>query len=77
MVIKKIKTFHLEEKGELAESCGWLFIDFIPLIYEKGRVARQLQVETWLELSKLVKELEIEKLDKTKQDTRLTLSYVV
>jgi hypothetical protein len=41
----------------MAESCGWVFVDNVPLIYDKIRVAKQLQVETWLELSRLVKEL--------------------
>jgi hypothetical protein len=38
-------------KEVLAEACGWLFIDFIPILYEKRRVTRQLQIETWLDLS--------------------------
>lgn len=41
----------------MAESCGWVFVDRVPLIYDKRRVARQLQVETWLELSHLAGEL--------------------
>jgi hypothetical protein len=44
----------------MGEYCGWLFIDNIPLIYDKKSVARQLQVETWLELAQIVKELKIQ-----------------
>jgi len=53
------------ERGEklLAESYGWLFVDFIPLLYEKRRIARQLQVETWLDLTQLLKELKLELAD--------------
>ena len=47
----------------MAEVFGWMFVDRVPLLYEKRRVARQLQVETWLDLSQLVKELGIEKID--------------
>jgi len=61
----------------MAEAFGWLFVDFVPLLYEEKRVARQLQIETWLDLSQLVKELGIEKLDKTKLDARPATSYVV
>jgi len=50
----------------LAESYGWLFIDFIPLLYEKRRVARQLQVETWLDLTQLLNELKLELVDDRK-----------
>ncbi|MEM2971147.1 MAG: hypothetical protein QW270_01810 [Candidatus Bathyarchaeia archaeon] len=67
----------LEEKGGMAETCGWLFVDFVPLLYEKRRVARQLQVEAWLDLSMLVKELGIERRSETKKEAHSTLSYIV
>jgi hypothetical protein len=61
----------------MAESCGWVFVDNVPLLYDKKRVARQLQVETWLELSQLVKELKIEDLEPGKHTAQSTKSYVV
>ena len=60
----------------MAESCGWVFVDNVPLIYDKRRVARQLQVETWLELSRLVRDLKIEDLDPEKRKVEATRSYV-
>ena len=60
----------------MAESCGWVFVDNVPLIYDRRRVARQLQVETWLELSALVRELKIEELDPEKRRVQLTKGYV-
>ena len=60
----------------MAESCGWVFVDNVPLIYEKRRVARQLQVETWLELSSLVRDLNIEDLDPEKRKVQLTRGYI-
>ena len=63
-------------RKELAEeNFGWLFVGFVPLLYDKKRVARQLQVETWLDLTQLVKELGIENLQK--QDTHAPMSYIV
>jgi hypothetical protein len=59
------------------EAFGWLFVDFIPLLYEKKRVARQFQIETWLDLSQLVKELGIEKTAETKQNACTSISYIV
>jgi len=50
-------------ESRLAESYGWLFIGFVPLLYEKRRVARQLQVETWLDLTQLLNELKLELMD--------------
>lgn len=64
-------------RRELAEETfGWLFVDFVPLLYDKKRVARQLQVETWLDLNQLVKELGIENLQ-NKRDTNPTMSYII
>ncbi|MGB9959664.1 MAG: hypothetical protein ACPLKQ_03980 [Candidatus Bathyarchaeales archaeon] len=61
----------------MAESYGWLFIDFIPLLYEKRRVARQLQVETWLDLSQLLRELKLENIENSGQSTEPKMDYVV
>jgi len=63
-------------EGRMAESCGWVFVDNVPLIYDKRRVARQLQVETWLELSRLVKELKMLDLEQDKQGTQSTAGYI-
>lgn len=60
----------------MAEAFGWLFVDFIPLLYEKKRVAKQLQIETWLDLSQLVRELGITKLEKTNKH-KPKPSYIV
>ncbi len=60
----------------MAESCGWVFVDNIPLIYDKRRVARQLQVETWLQLSQLVKELKIEDLNSENRRAESIRGYV-
>jgi uncharacterized protein YprB with RNaseH-like and TPR domain len=64
-------------RKEVAEVLGWIFVDHIPLLYEKRRVAKQLQIETWLDLSQLVKELGIEKTEENKRNTNTTLSYIV
>ncbi len=76
MVIRKIWTFILREKELAEETFNWIFVDFIPLLYERKRVARQFQIEMWLDLSQLVKELNIEKTE-NKRNTHSTMSYVV
>ncbi len=60
----------------MTEAFGWIFVDFIPLLYEKKRVAKQLQIETWLDLSQLVRELGIGKLKRTDKRDRKP-SYIV
>jgi hypothetical protein len=59
------------------EAYGWLFVDNVPLLYDKKKVARQFQVEMWLDLTQLVKELGIEKLNENKQKTNPTTNYII
>jgi hypothetical protein len=61
----------------MAETYGWLFVDNIPLLYDKKKVARQFQVEMWLDLAQLVKELGIEKPNGNKQNTNAATSYII
>jgi hypothetical protein len=60
----------------MAESCGWVFVDSVPLLYDRRRVARQLQVETWLDLSQLVKELGVDDLTPGKCGAPSTRGYI-
>ena len=59
----------------MAESYSWLFIDFDPLLYERRRVARQLQVETWLDLSQLLRELKLENIEGEEQNAKPKMDY--
>jgi hypothetical protein len=58
------------------EAFGWLFVNNVPLLYDKKKVARQFQVETWLDLAQVIRELGIEKL-KENRPTTSTASYIV
>ena len=58
------------------ENYGWLFVDTVPLLYEKKKVARQLQIETWLDLYQLTKELNIEKLE-NQNGANAAINYVI
>jgi hypothetical protein len=60
----------------LEEAFGWLFIDQKPLLFEKNRVARQVQVEMWLDLAEVLKELGIDKLAESETSPR-QVCYVV
>ena len=60
----------------MAESCGWVFVDNVPLLYDRKRVARQLQVETWLELSSLVSELKMPDLELGRRGAQSTAGYI-
>jgi hypothetical protein len=41
----------------LDDAFGWLFIDGKPLLFERKHVARQVKIDTWLDLADLLKEL--------------------
>lgn len=45
----------------MAEPYGWIFVDLIPLIHDKKRLAKQVKIETWLNLAEAVRELALEK----------------
>jgi hypothetical protein len=49
----------------------------IPLLYDKKRVARQFQVEMWLNPSPVIEELKIKKVTLPKRDRNPTKSYIV
>jgi len=61
----------------MADLYGWLFVDNVPLLYDRRRVARQLQVETWLDLAQLMKELSIEDLNMNKRVASPVPAYIV
>jgi hypothetical protein len=58
------------------EVLDWLFIDNLPMLFEKRRVARQTQVEKWLDLAQVVRELGIEH-QNTNRRTPVQMDYVV
>jgi hypothetical protein len=41
----------------LDDAFGWLFIDGKPMLFERKHVARQVKIDTWLDLAELLKEL--------------------
>ncbi len=61
----------------MAEPFGWMFVDFIPLIYDKKRLAKQFQIETWLNLSEVAKELGLKNLNGQSPPHDSSIDYVV
>jgi len=57
------------------EAFGWLFVGNTPMLFEKRRVARQFQIETWLDLTQVLKELGIE--NTSKNEKTPSSSYIV
>ena len=61
----------------MSESFRWLFVDDVPLLYDRKRVARQFQVEMWFDPSPIVKELKIKNAETNKRDPNPALRYIV
>ena len=59
----------------MSESYCWLFIENVPLLFDKERIQRQVKVETWLGLTQLLKEIRDED-DKNKSHHK-PIDYVV
>lgn len=62
------------EMGVMPESCCWLFVENVPLLFDKERIQKQLKVETWLDLTQLVREIKEEDNDEKSQHA---INYVV
>ena len=57
------------------ENFEWIFVNMVPLLCEKVRIAKQEKVETWLNLYQLAKNLGLEKAEL--QNPSAPMSYVV
>lgn len=60
----------------MTDTFRWLFVESVPLLFEKRRVARQLQIEVWLDPSPILKMLKIENLGDRKSE-RTAMDYIV
>jgi hypothetical protein len=59
----------------MAEPCCWWFVENVPLLIDKERVQRQLKIETWLDLTQLLKEIKTE--DNDRKSPQQAMNYVI
>ena len=57
------------------ENCDWIFVNMVPMLCDKTRIAKQQKIETWLNLYQLAKKLGLEKTER--RNPRASMSYVV
>ena len=55
----------------------WFFVGPVPLLYHTKRVAKQYKVEMWLDLSLLLKELQVQDLERENGDSAKASRYVI
>jgi hypothetical protein len=54
------------------ESCDWIFVNRVPMLCDKTRIAKQQKIETWLNLYELA-----EKFGLTKNGNAQPVKYVI
>ena len=57
------------------ENWDWIFVNMLPMLCDKTRIAKQQKVETWLNLYQLTKKLGLDKTER--QNPSTSISYVV
>ena len=57
----------------MSKAYKWLFVENIPLLYEAMRVAKQFQIELWLDSSLLLQALNLKPVNSEKQGK---ISYI-
>jgi hypothetical protein len=55
------------------ENLDWIFVNMVPMLCDKSRIAKQQKIETWLKLYQTVAELGLAK-NEIRPDT---MSYIV
>jgi len=75
VVIRCLRLSFCREKAGMSESCVWMFVENVPLLFDKERVAKQLKVETWLDLIQLLKE--IREFDADVKNSQKTAGYII
>ncbi|MFQ6087270.1 MAG: hypothetical protein ACE5OV_04550 [Candidatus Bathyarchaeia archaeon] len=57
----------------MSKAYKWLFVENIPLLYEAVRVAKQFQIELWLDSSLLLQAFNLKPVNSEKQGK---ISYI-
>jgi hypothetical protein len=64
------------ERGVLAEeNDDWIFVNMVPMLCDKTRIAKQQKVETWLNLYQLAKKLDLQK--REKHEAKEPVKYII
>lgn len=66
-------TIWRKENKALSKAYKWLFVENIPLLYEAVRVAKQFQIELWLDSSLLLQAFDLKLVNSEKQGK---MSYI-
>jgi len=59
----------------LTEENDWIFVNMVPILCAKTRIAKQQKIETWLNLTQLIRKLGLQKIEK--HEPKTTIKYVI
>ncbi len=57
------------------ENLDWIFINMVPMLCDKNRIAKQQKIETWLNLYQIAAKLGLQKGEGGKSDS--PIQYVI
>ncbi len=62
-------------RRQLKEENDWIFVNMVPILCAKSRIAKQQKIETWLKLEELIRKLSLQK---TKEHgPKTSIKYVI
>lgn len=59
----------------IEENLDWIFVNHVPMLCDKLRIAKQQKIETWLNLHQIVTKLGLQK--KETHEPTVPVKYVV
>ena len=59
----------------MTEENDWIFVNMVPILCAKTRLAKQQKIETWLNLAQLIRKLSLQKTEK--HETKTAIKYVI
>ena len=74
-MLKGIGGGLISGRGQLTEENDWIFVNMVPILCAKTRIAKQQKIETWLNLAQLIRKLSLQETEKHKPKT--SIKYVI
>ena len=59
----------------MTEENDWIFVNMVPMLCAKTRIAKQQKIETWLNLAQLIRKLSLQ--ETKKHEPKTSIKYVI
>ena len=71
----RVSLIYWEKGALIEENLDWIFVNHVPMLCDKLRIAKQQKIETWLNLHQIVTKLGLQK--KETHESTAPVKYVV